>query len=221
MILLKGNSQRLRLLASGGLGHHEDVDADQVAALRELLAPTGWLDAARRLGRALRTRTRSPGGLLVVGTPGQDPWHVAAHLDDEARLGGVPELTPLLLRWEPPPGAPPHLRVGLDRLEAARRGETLFVVAPESAPVPLLERVHDARRAGATVVALDKGDGELERMAHEAMTVPPTDGLVSFDGAQHLVSAAAGDGGGGRARRGLRDRLAQLLDAVSGPAPGD
>lgn len=197
------------------------MDADHVAALREVLAPTGWLDAARRLGRALRTRTRSPGGLLVVGTPSDDPWHVAAHLDDEARLGGVPELAPVLLRWKPPAGAPPHLRVGLDRLEAARRGETLFVVAPESAPVPLLERVHDARRAGATVVALDTGDDELERMAHEAMTVRPSEQLVSFDAAQHLVSAAAGDGTGQQARRGLRDRLARLLDVVSGPAPGD
>jgi hypothetical protein len=197
------------------------VDADQVAALRELLAPTSWLDAARRLGRAMRTRTRSPGGLLVVGTPGEEPWHVAAHLDDEARLGGVPELAPVLLRWAPPADAPPHLKVGLDRLEAARRGETLFVVAPESAPVPLLERVHDARRAGATVVALDQGDQELEQMAHEAMTVQQTEQLISFDAAQHLVSAAAGEGDGRQAKRGLRDRLARLLDAVSGPASGD
>ena len=196
------------------------MDADQVAALRELLAPTGWLDAARRLGRALRTRTRSPGGLLVVGTPGEDPWHVAAHLDDEARFGGVPELTPVLLRWTPPADAPPHLRIGLDRLESARRGETLFVVAPESAPVPLLERVHDARRAGATVVALDQGDEELEGVAHESMIVRPADQLVSFDGAQHLVSAAAGEADG-RQVRGLRDRLARLLDVVSGPTPGD
>jgi hypothetical protein len=196
------------------------VDADQVAALRELLAPTGWIDAARRLGRAMRSRTRSPGGLLVVGTPGEDPWHVAAHLDDEARFGGVPELAPVLLRWKPPADAPPHLRIGLDRLEAARRGETLFVVAPESAPVPLLERVHDARRAGATVVALDQGDDELEGMAHEAMTVQPSDQLVSFDAAQHLVSASAGEDGG-RAQRGLRDRLARFLDTVSGPPPGD
>jgi hypothetical protein len=203
-----------------GVRHHGDVDADQVTLLRELLAPTGWLDAARRLGGALRSRTRTPGGLLVVGTPGEDPWHVAAHLDDEARFGGVPELSPVLLRWEPPPGAPPHLRVGLERLEAARRGETLFVVAAESAPVPLLERVHDARRAGATVVALDQGDDELEEMADEAMSVQPSDRLVSFDAAQHLVSAAAGDGDGGPDRRGLRNRLARLLDTISGPAPG-
>lgn len=196
------------------------MDADQVASLRELLAPTGWLDAARRLGRALRTRTRSPGGLLVVGTPGEDPWHVAAHLDEEARFGGVPELAPVLLRWKPPPGAPPHLRIGLDRLEAARRGETLFVLAPEAAPVPLLERVHDARRAGATVVAIDQGDDELGQLAHEEMSVAPSDRLISFDAAQHLVSSAAGDGESAPDRRGLRDRLARLLETISGPVPG-
>src|SRR6266567_6269499 len=66
--------------------HHRAMDANQVAALAELLAPTGWLERTRALGRALRrTTTRSPGGLLVVGTPGDDPWHVAAHLDEESR----------------------------------------------------------------------------------------------------------------------------------------
>jgi hypothetical protein len=193
------------------------MDANQVAALRELLAQTGWLERTRRLGRALQGSTRSAGGLLVVGTPGDDPWHVTAHLEDEARLGGMQDLMPTLVRWSPPPGAPAHLRVGLERLEAARRGETLFVVAAEAAPPPLLERVNDARRVGATIVALDQGDSELEQLAHEALAVPPVTSPVSFDGAQHLVSAAAGEIGSSR-KPGLRERLARLLDAVSGPA---
>jgi hypothetical protein len=196
------------------------MDANQVAALRELLAPTGWLERTRRLGRALRgAPMRSPGGLLIVGTPGDDPWHVAAHLDEESRLGGLPELLPTLVRWSPPPDAPPHLKIGLERLEAARRGETVFVVAAEVAPAPLLERVQDARKVGATVVALDKGDKELEDLAHEALAVPPVGCPVSFDGAQHLISAAAGELDGGR-RNGLRERLARLLDVVSGPPAG-
>jgi hypothetical protein len=148
---------------------------------------------------------------------------------------------PTLVRWSPPPDAPPHLRVGLSRLEAAQRGETLFVVSSETAPVPLLERVNDARRVGATILALDGGDPELDALAHETLTVPAADGqpagtagglagaewtarggVVSFDTAQHLVSAAAGerDGSGvssARGVRGLRERLARLLDAVSGP----
>jgi hypothetical protein len=197
----------------------DGVDAEQVAMLREVLAATGWLERAGEFGRALRTSARTPGGLLLVGTPSGDPWHLAAHLDDEARLGGLPGLSPTLVRWSPPPDAPPHLAVGLERLEGARRGETLFVVAEDAAPDPLLERVDDARRTGAVILAMDGGDRELEGLAHEALTVPPEKGLVSFDGAQHLVSAAAGDRSAGRvpAPRGLRGRLARLLDAVSGP----
>ncbi|MFB4315594.1 hypothetical protein [Actinomadura sp. 21ATH] len=189
--------------------------------LREVLAATGWLERTGEFGRALRTSARTPGGLLLVGTPAEDPWHLAAHLDDESRLAALPGLAPTLVRWSPPPGAPAHLAVGLDRLEAARRGETLFVVAEEAAPAPLLERVDDARRTGAVVLALEGGDRELRGLAHEALTVPAEDALVSFDGAQHLVSAAAGAaegwGGPARAPRRLRDRLARLLETVSGP----
>lgn len=222
------------------------MDADQVATLRSLLARSGWLERVRVFGRALRVSTKTEGGLLVVGTPECEPWHLTAHLDEESRLAGIPELMPTLVRWSPPPDAPPHLRVGLDRLEAARRGETLFVISEETAPVPLLERVNDARHVGATILALDGGDPELDALAHESLSVPERSpspvvpapsgvldeaewarraGLITFDAAQHLVSAAAGerDGAGmpgtpgSRGKRGLRDRLARLLDAVSGP----
>lgn len=218
------------------------MDADQVATLRTLLARTGWLDRVRVFGRALRGSTRSAGGLLVVGTPTSEPWHLTAHLDEESRLAGIPELMPTLVRWAPPPGAPPHLAVGLSRLEAARRGETLFVVSEETAPVPLLERVNDARHLGATILALDSGDRELDSLAHESLAVPSRAepplpgnfdeaewarraGLITFDATQHLVSAAAGERedarsrveAGARGKRGLRDRLARLLDTVSGP----
>nr|WP_199748033.1 hypothetical protein [Actinomadura sp. WAC 06369] len=192
------------------------MDAEQISMLREVLSATGWLDRTTEFGRALRGTSRTPGGLLLVGTPGGDPWHLAAHLDDESRLGAAPGLAPTLVRWSPPPGAPAHLAVGLDRLEAARRGETVFVVAEEDAPVPLLERVDDARRTGATVLALEGGDRELRGLAHEALTVPPEEALLSFDGAQHLVSAAAGEERA-RDRPGLRARLARLLETVTGP----
>jgi hypothetical protein len=204
------------------------VDANQVAMLRQLLSTTGWLERTAEFARALRGSTKEPGGLLLIGTPDEEPWHLAAHLDDESRLSGVPELTPTLVRWRPPPGAPPHLRIGLDRLAAARRGETLFVVAEEAAPVPLLERVEDARRTGAVILSLDGGDRELASLAHDTLSVPMGEGFVTFDGAQHLVSAAAGDPliprqgrgkplAGGKGGRGLRERLARLLDSVSGP----
>ena len=48
------------------------------------------------------------------------------------------------------------------------------------------------------------------------LAVPPS---LSFDAGQHLVSAAAGErNADGARKRGLRDRLARLLDTVSGPA---
>jgi len=229
--------------------HHRYVDANQVTTLRALLAPTGWLERTRAFALGLRKATRSPGGLLLVGTPAEEPWHLTAHLDEESRLSGIPELMPTLVRWQVPEGAPAHLRVGLERLEAARRGETLFVVSPATAPVPLLERVDDARRTGATIFALDAGDPELDALAHESMAIRPGVDAVSFGGAQHLISSSVGEIGAAErfergergefgvasadtrvpqpgtvgyqryrpGMRGLRDRVARLLDAVSGP----
>ncbi|HEY3732774.1 MAG TPA: hypothetical protein VGL63_02555 [Streptosporangiaceae bacterium] len=199
------------------------MDADQVNALRALLAPTGWLERTRAFARVLRSSSRSPGGLLLVGTPDEEPWHLAAHLDEESRFAGIPGLAPTLVRWRPAQDGPDHLRIGLERLEAAQRGEALFVVSPQAAPVPLLERVSDARKAGAVILAMDQGDKDLEDLAHEALTVRAAADPVTFDAAQHLVSAAAGEphvrSGQPAGLRGLRSRLARLLDTVSGPPP--
>jgi hypothetical protein len=195
--------------------HDGGVNAEQVAALRLLLAPTGWLERATAFARALRGSARTPGGLLLVGTPDEEPWHLAAHLDEESRLAGLPELAPTLVRWAPPAGAPRHLSVGLDRLDDARRGESLLVVSPQAAPDPLLERISDARKSGAVILTIDRGDQRLEELAHEALAVEPAAPLT-FDAVQHLVSAAAGE----RAaqNKSLRARLARFLDTVSGPA---
>jgi hypothetical protein len=210
------------------------MNADQVATLRALLAPTGWLDRTSRFAGALRRSARTPHGLLIVGTAAEEPWHMTAHLADESRMAGLPELEPTLVRWAPPAGAPAHLAIGLDRLRAASRSETLLVVSGQLAPAELLERVEDVRRLGATIFALDRGDPELDGLAHEALAVPEAGAPVSFDAAQHLVSAAATDYPGPAANRGpaasgrpgprydpgqgtgLRARLARLLDAVSG-----
>lgn len=191
------------------------VDAEHVAILREALAETRWLERSQELARALR-RTREPGGLMLVGTPEVEPWHLAAHLDDECTFAGLPQLRPTLVRWQPPAHAPRHLRVGLDRLAETRRGETLFVVSPdEEAPIPLLERVDDARRGGATVLSVDPGDRELATLAHEAWQLPPGQAPLSLDGAQHLVSSAAGSAV--ERPSGFRDRISRLLDVISGP----
>ncbi|MEU9498064.1 hypothetical protein [Streptomyces sp. NPDC048196] len=200
------------------------MDAVRVALLREVLAGTEWIQATRRFAGSLRTAVAPHGGgLLLVGGAGYEPWHLAAHLDDEAAWSGLPELSPTLVRQRVPPGAPAHLAVGPGRLAAAGRGETLLVVAPEQPGAELLERVHDARRNGATVLALDGGDRDLHALAHDALTAsaplpggcsggspddtpgtapgtgpgPDPEDVAShgldLDTVQHLVSAAAGE----------------------------
>jgi hypothetical protein len=203
------------------------MDRARISIMRDLLAGTGWVERTRTFGQALRRAPHDVGGLLLVGTPTEEPWHFAAHLDDEARWSDLPGLAPVLVRWSPPPNAPAHLAVGLQRLEQIARGETVFVVAPDAAPEQLLERVADARRIGATVFALDAGNTELEGLAHESLWVPgaSNEGIVvpEFDVVSHLVSAAAGESTTAAKGRfgGFRRRLGRVLDAVSDPADAD
>lgn len=125
------------------------MDAVRVALLREVLAGTEWPVATRRFAGTLRGSVVSHGGgLLLVGTQDYEPWHLAAHLVDEAAWSGTPELSPTLVRHAARASDPAHLAVGLGRLSAARRGETLLVVSPAAPGAGLLERVHDARRPG-------------------------------------------------------------------------
>ncbi|MER6101145.1 hypothetical protein ABT115_02045 [Streptomyces sp. NPDC001832] len=197
------------------------MDAVRVALLREVLAGTEWPAAARRFAGALRSSVvPHGGGLLLMGTAGYEPWHLAAHLVDESTWSGLPELTPTLVRHRVEPGDPAHLAIGLGRLEAAGRGATLLLVAPERPGAGLLERVHDARRAGATVLSLDDGEPGVRGLAHERLTVTGTDG-VDLDTVQHLVSAAAGENSAPapRGRRRFRDRLSRLADQLTAPPP--
>lgn len=201
------------------------VDSERVLLLREALGQSGWVERTRSFAGALRRG--DPGRLLLVGTPEQEPWHLAAHLDDESRLSGLAQLSPTLVRWAPPPDAPPHLSVTMTRLEAATRGETVFVVAPDAAPEALLERVADARRIGATILSIDDGDDELGSLVHDRLVVPassqqrivvtselPAD--LDIDTVSHLVSVAAGEN---FSRASMRDRIARMLERMSGPAP--
>lgn len=197
------------------------MDAVRVALLREVLAGTEWPAATRRFAGTLRSSVvPHGGGLLLVGSEEYEPWHLAAHLLDESTWSGLPELAPTLVRHRVAPGDPAHLAVGLGRIEAAGRGATLLVVAPRSPGEGLLERVHDARRAGATVLSLDNGDPEVRGLAHEALSVAGGD-EVDLDTVQHLVSAAAGENSAPvpRGRRRFRDRLSRLADQLTAPPP--
>jgi len=195
------------------------MDRVQAAALRDLLAATGtqtdWVDASDEFGSALRRAPRRVGGLLLAGPADEEPWHLAAHLTDESQWADLPELAPVLLRHDPPPGAPPHLAVGLQRLEATGRGEALLVVAQHDPADPLLERIGDARRRGARILTLDENADQLRGLAHETLTVPDQPGPLTFDSAQHLVSLAAATARTGAG--GLRAWLGRWIEAVSGP----
>ena len=195
------------------------MDRVQAAALRDLLAATGgrsgWIEESEEFGHALRRAPRRVGGLLLAGPADDEPWHLAAHLTDESQWADLPQLAPVLLRQDPPPDAPPHLAVGLQRLEAAGRGEALLVVAQQDPADRLLERVDDARHRGARILTLDQSAAQLRGLAHETLTVPDDPGPLTFDTAQHLVSLAAATRD--TAVNGFRARLGRWIEAVSGP----
>ena len=216
------------------------MDLARARFLVEVLTPSGSLARIREFAGSLRQSTRHDCELLVVGTPGFEPWHFTAHMADEARWAKLPQLEPTLVRWSVPAGAPSHLSIPLERLEAARRGETLMVVTTEQAPRPLLERVADARKVGATILTMDSGDPDLAGLAHDALVLPRgvemgnpgqdieqddieeiraslESSLVTFDLGQHIVPVAAGDQG--PAGRRKQSRLARFLDVIAGPAP--
>lgn len=202
------------------------MDSAQTTFLRELVSGTSWFGECRGFARNLRRAPRSPGGLLLVGTPEEEPWHLAAHLDTEAGLADLPQLVPTLIRHQIPDGAPAHLSVPLARLEQARKGEAVFVVAPDDPGVPLLERVDDARRRGAAILTLaedEETSGELLTLSHDALLLPENGIVPGFDAAQHLLSSTVGEKDGrGRGNRGsgsrpgFRDRLTTLIDQIAG-----
>lgn len=211
------------------------MDATTAAMLRLLLQPTEWPGRISDFAADMRRVTRNPAGLLLVGTPDDEPWHLAAHLDETSRWEGIPELSPVLVRWSPPREGPQHLSMGLRRLDYARRGDLVLVVAPSAAPPRLLERAHDARKKGGTVFSIDTGDDDLSSITHESLSVsgpiavPPNqsrvpvpdlnDTAMAFETVQHLVNLAAGESTSRRGR--IRARLARALEAISGPSSAD
>jgi len=66
------------------------MDSERARALRDLLGGSDWVQRTREFAVTLR-RSTTPGGLLLVGTPDEEPWHLAAHLDDESRYSGTAE----------------------------------------------------------------------------------------------------------------------------------
>lgn len=171
--------------------------------LRDVIANPDWLNRVQAFASTLRTRAHQPGSLLLVGTPSDEPWHLAAHLDDAARWAGLPQLAPTLIRHRVPVGAAAHLSHDLSRLHHATRSETVLVVTPTAPPAELLNRLADARHAGATILSIDADPTALQGVAHEALTVSEdlrsrangtwaqATSSSTFEAAQHLVALAA------------------------------
>lgn len=157
------------------------------------LEPGGWVDAARGFARSLCGAGHEAGRLLVVGTVEDEPWHLTAHLADAARWRSLPSLQPTLVRRHVPAGAPPHLSVGLDAVHTAARGTTVLVAAPTAAGDDrLLERLDDARRGGATLLALHAGSEPLDGLVHETLRLPPElPPLEGYEIATHVVATGA------------------------------
>lgn len=192
------------------------MDRSEARILRELLElgrARAWLEEADEFAAALRAAPRRAGGLLLVGEHDAEPWHMAAHLTDEARTAGLDALSPTLVRRNPGPDAPAHLSAGLERIRAATRSEAVLIVAERDPDDDVLEGVDDARRHGARILTLSQSAPLAGGLAHELLAVPDVPDAPSFDGAQHLVSTAAAD----LRPRGLLDRVRRWVEAGNGP----
>ncbi|QNE20065.1 hypothetical protein F1D05_21805 [Kribbella qitaiheensis] len=145
------------------------MDLTKAAVLRELLTGTELAGRTTSFAHSLRRFTTRVGGLLLFGPPEDEPWHLTAHLDDELHRAGVENVRPSLVRWAPPPDAPPHLAIGLDRLRDSGRGESLLVISEQTPPDQLLQRIGDVRRRGTTIFSIDNGSKDLADLSHESL----------------------------------------------------
>lgn len=176
-----------------------DMDVTNRSAWTRFSSTAGWTRRVWELGQQLPPATVSTGQLFVLGTPAHDAWHTAAHLDDAATFSGVASLRPTLLRWRPPATGPAHLRVPVEELRRSGRGRAVLVVAPDALGEDELERLADARRAGATLLAVSSTHedvAELAGVAHDCAVVdgsPDSPGTLEDMGfASHLVTVSAG-----------------------------
>lgn len=167
------------------------MDHRDVSGFRRLLRALHLDDASAEFAAALGSGAERRDSLLVVGTPECEPWHFVAHLAEEARSSGRPDLLPTWVRWAAPVGAPAHLAVTMDRLSTVRRRDTVLVIAPDRAGEQLLDRVDGARRLGGRVMTLHREDDDLAQLAHETLAVPVLAPARTFDVVQHAVTSTA------------------------------
>lgn len=159
--------------------------------IRRLVKSLGDLGReAKGFGYALGSGGRGPTKLVIVGTPTYEPWHFTAHLADEAKRQGRLDLSPTLLRWQIASEAPAHLSVSVDEIARASRDTTVLVI-PDHEDPGLLERVTDAHRRGARVMAIERAGSCLASCSHEYLMVDRGRSDEDYDICQHIVSAVA------------------------------
>ena len=155
-----------------------------------------WAKARDSLDRDTRSFARSLGAatspsadLFVVGTPAYEPWHFVAHLSEEATRRGRPDLSPHLLRWSIPLGAPHHLARSVDEMLSVPRGQTVLVIDPgDIGDQELLTRIADAKKRGSRIFSLHREDAELMDLSHETLSVDAARPQYDFDITQHVVT---------------------------------
>ncbi|HEX4017006.1 MAG TPA: hypothetical protein VHX15_09735 [Frankiaceae bacterium] len=192
------------------------MDVTNRSAWTRYRSTSGWTRRVWDLGQQLRPASITAGQLFVVGTPTHDAWHVAAHLDDEATFSSVSALRPTLLRWQPPASGPAHLRVSVDALRDSAHGRAVLIFAPDALAENELERLADARRAGAMLLAVSAAHetaAELDELAHDCAIIDGPAGAASFENslqdmgfAGHLVTVSAGTAAAPRRRFALLGR---------------
>ena len=148
-------------------------------------------EEARQFARALGDRCPASDRLFVIGTPDCEPWHFAAHLGEQATRHGRTDLVPTLLRWNVPQGAPAHLAVSVDAMARASERHTFLVVSAFTETPELLERVSDAKRLGARIMSLHRGQPELVDLSHETLSVDRSKKDRVFEVTQHVVTDSA------------------------------
>jgi hypothetical protein len=160
--------------------------------LRKWIRDLGDLGAQTlQFAGALGGRRETSSGLLVVGTPEFEPWHFVAHMSEEAERQGRNDLRPTLMRWEVPPGAPAHLARSVDEITHATRDQTVLVVSSRARSWEMLERVSDAKRRGARIMSVHRGDDDLADLSHEMLSVDPLRADRDFEVTQHIVTDVA------------------------------
>nr|WP_284290507.1 hypothetical protein [Angustibacter aerolatus] len=221
----------------------EAMEADRVRALRDVLHHTEWWSRAAAVGRTIR-RTPGPGHLLLVGTPAVEPWHLAAHLDDEARLSGLSQAAPQARAVEPagrrapaPGDRDAAARAGGPRRDRLRRqpADAARGAARAGRRRPAhrchrrrpRRRRQRARRAGARAdervvhrpgAARGAGRVGVTARACRPRCSPGRCCPRRSSLAQHFISAASGEPEPQRGP-GWRQRLSRVLETISGPPP--